>query len=292
MPASTKRSAPRGRSADHGHADWSIRSCAGRLRACRRLRLRKRQHSTIRTGSSKRSVADYPNHWRGILLTSLTRAPLTLRVNTVATDRETYLARLSAAGVSAHFGTPGRVHSARFAKPRRYPSRICRRVGQRPGRGRDVGSKPARSEDGRTHSRRLRRTGRQSDAHARTRARPRPSSAGYRSRSVRADSGRVRSPELETRPSSSKATQLDWTGGMAIQFDACCLTPLAAEPGHCVDTRTSSYSSANRTSVNIRTRKPGCSESLAGRQAGRTSALLHLFDSVGRKRSSDRTIPR
>ena len=49
---------------------------------------------------------DYPDAWRNILATSLTRAPLSLRVNSSVTNRESYLTALAAEGVSAHSGAP------------------------------------------------------------------------------------------------------------------------------------------------------------------------------------------
>ncbi len=49
---------------------------------------------------------DYPEAWREILSTSLSRAPLTLRVNRALTSREQVVAALKSVGVSAHFGDP------------------------------------------------------------------------------------------------------------------------------------------------------------------------------------------
>jgi 16S rRNA (cytosine967-C5)-methyltransferase len=48
----------------------------------------------------------YPNMWRAILATSLTRAPLSLRVNTARTDVTHQLNSLLSAGVSAHCALP------------------------------------------------------------------------------------------------------------------------------------------------------------------------------------------
>ncbi len=49
---------------------------------------------------------DYPGAWREILSTSLTRAPLTVRVNGSLTTREDLVAALASNGVSAHLGQP------------------------------------------------------------------------------------------------------------------------------------------------------------------------------------------
>jgi 16S rRNA (cytosine967-C5)-methyltransferase len=48
----------------------------------------------------------YPVQWREILAISLTRAPLTLRVNTSKTHASSYITALLSAGVSAHLGRP------------------------------------------------------------------------------------------------------------------------------------------------------------------------------------------
>lgn len=48
----------------------------------------------------------YPGKWREILAISLTRAPLSLRVNAAKTDASSYLESLLALGVSAHSGRP------------------------------------------------------------------------------------------------------------------------------------------------------------------------------------------
>jgi 16S rRNA (cytosine967-C5)-methyltransferase len=45
---------------------------------------------------------DLPNDWRGVLEASLTRAPLSLRVNLARIGRDAYLERLAAIGAAAH----------------------------------------------------------------------------------------------------------------------------------------------------------------------------------------------
>ncbi len=50
--------------------------------------------------------ADYPSAWRQILTTSLTRAPLSLRVNLAVTERLTFQALLTQRGVIAHLALP------------------------------------------------------------------------------------------------------------------------------------------------------------------------------------------
>jgi 16S rRNA (cytosine967-C5)-methyltransferase len=51
--------------------------------------------------------SDYPDAWREILAASLTRAPLSLRINSGVTNRASYVDALVKRGVSAHFGAPG-----------------------------------------------------------------------------------------------------------------------------------------------------------------------------------------
>ncbi len=54
----------------------------------------------------ERLRADYPDAWRQILAASLTRAPLTLRVNTAITGRQRFQELLAQRGVITHFGEP------------------------------------------------------------------------------------------------------------------------------------------------------------------------------------------
>ena len=49
---------------------------------------------------------DYPTLWEGVLSASLSRAPLSLRVNRSKSNRQSYFEALVASGVSAHFGRP------------------------------------------------------------------------------------------------------------------------------------------------------------------------------------------
>ena len=111
---------------------------------------------------------DYPEAWREILSTSLSRAPLTLRVNRALTSREQVVAALKS-GVSAHFGDP--VDCVVVDTPM---ATADLGLAQAWASVQDAGAMwaaPILRPRAGTRTRRLRRTGRQSDAHHRIRAR-------------------------------------------------------------------------------------------------------------------------